>query len=435
MSDNRNIVKNIFATAMIKPFSIFLSLLVVPILLKYLGNSNFGIWTIILNVISWISFFDIGIGNGLRNKLVEILHRDKNKIKYLVSTAYIAAISIGSIVFLLGLITFSFIPWNDFFNVKGLDNRNLAIIMMVSLFFVTMNFIFSLINSILYSLQKSFVVSLSQLLNQIFVYIALILVLRFNFEYKLLVVSIIYGICLVLPNLFISLYVFRKNSDLKFSIKYYEKEYIRDLTSIGFKFFLVQLIAMVLFTTQNLMITQVFGPESVTKYNLVSKVFSIILLGHSIVITPFWSAVSKALNEKRMEWIKSSLKKINYFTVLIFIFTGVLSVIVNKILLVWIDKDIIIEGKLIIAVAIYTILSIHCNNYSYFLNGLGLVDIQLKISSIAAVLNIIIALYLAKKTALGVSGVIFGTCIAMIPATIIFPIIMKKELKVRSKNE
>lgn len=435
MSENKNIIKNIGAAVIIKPFSIFFSLLVIPMLLSYLGDTNFGIWTIILNVVTWVSFFDIGIGNGLRNKMVEILHKDKNQIKNLVSTAYVIAVLISFTVFILGILIFSFVPWNNFFNTETINNKSIFIVMIVSLFFVAINFTFSLINSILYSLQKSFMVSLSQLLNQLFIYVSLIFVVRFNFEFKLLIISIIYGICLVLPNIFISLYIFNKNSDLEFSIKYFHKKYVKDLTSVGFKFFLVQLIAMVLFTTQNLMITQVFGPESVTRYNLVSKVFSVILLGHSIIITPFWSAVSKALNENKMQWIKSSLKKINYLTILIVVFIGILSILINKILSIWIDKNIVIESKLIIAIAIYTILTIHCNNYSYFLNGLGLVDIQLKVSSVAAVLNIIFALYLAKKTILGVSGIIYGTSIAMIPATIIFPIIMKKEMKVRSKNE
>ena len=50
--------------------SIFLSFFVVRETLAYLGKDLYGIWSVLFSIISWITLFDSGVGNGLRNKLV-----------------------------------------------------------------------------------------------------------------------------------------------------------------------------------------------------------------------------------------------------------------------------------------------------------------------------------------------------------------------------
>ena len=48
-----------------------LSLISAPLLLKCLGDEKYGAYATMLSVISWIYYCDLGIGNGLRNKLAE----------------------------------------------------------------------------------------------------------------------------------------------------------------------------------------------------------------------------------------------------------------------------------------------------------------------------------------------------------------------------
>ena len=73
-----------------KALSMVISYLYVPVVLAYLGEVKYGVWTTILNVLSWITYFDIGIGHGLRNKLAENLDKEGNEIKCrkYVSSAY-----------------------------------------------------------------------------------------------------------------------------------------------------------------------------------------------------------------------------------------------------------------------------------------------------------------------------------------------------------
>ena len=74
-----NVKKNIVLMILIKGCSILLSLLLVPLTLDYVDNECYGVWLALSSMVVWISFFDIGINNGLRNKLTAALaHNDYN---------------------------------------------------------------------------------------------------------------------------------------------------------------------------------------------------------------------------------------------------------------------------------------------------------------------------------------------------------------------
>ena len=70
-SRNRKIVINVVASFAVKLLTILISLIIVPLTLTYLSSYEYGVWLTISSVLSWLDFFDVGLGNGLRNKLSE----------------------------------------------------------------------------------------------------------------------------------------------------------------------------------------------------------------------------------------------------------------------------------------------------------------------------------------------------------------------------
>ena len=63
--------KNIAASFVIKGLSIAISLVMVPMTIHYINPTQYGIWITLSSIIGWFSFFDIGFGNGLRNRFAE----------------------------------------------------------------------------------------------------------------------------------------------------------------------------------------------------------------------------------------------------------------------------------------------------------------------------------------------------------------------------
>ena len=81
--------KNVIQMFVIRGFSILIGFVLLPVTIGYVNSETYGIWLTISSMVAWISFFDIGIGNGLKNKLAEALAQDDYELgrKY-VSTTY-----------------------------------------------------------------------------------------------------------------------------------------------------------------------------------------------------------------------------------------------------------------------------------------------------------------------------------------------------------
>src|SRR5665647_3802680 len=94
------IKKNILASFVIKGLSIAISLVLVPLTINYVNPTQYGIWLTLSSIVAWFSFFDIGFGNGLRNKFAESKATgNTEKAKIYVSTTYaILCIIIGIVL-------------------------------------------------------------------------------------------------------------------------------------------------------------------------------------------------------------------------------------------------------------------------------------------------------------------------------------------------
>lgn len=168
-SRSKNIKLNIYISFIFKIISIVLSFLVIPMTINYLNSEQYGIWMTLLSLLSWMSFMDIGIGNGLRNKLTESI--SKNDIKgarEYITTAYATISSIVIIMFLVFIIIISKLNWNKIFNTQTVSNIDLIKLVITVLCFFLLNFVISLSNQLFYAVQESALTGVSSLLLNLF---------------------------------------------------------------------------------------------------------------------------------------------------------------------------------------------------------------------------------------------------------------------------
>ena len=107
-----NAKKNILIIAVLKGFSIAISLFLVPVTIHYVNPTRYGIWLTLSSIVGWFSFFDIGLGNGLRNKFAEAVASGKPELaRTYVSTTYAILTIIIAIVLLLFFCINPFLNW------------------------------------------------------------------------------------------------------------------------------------------------------------------------------------------------------------------------------------------------------------------------------------------------------------------------------------
>lgn len=99
---NSIIKRNATMSIVFKIMEYMLAFLTTPVLLSCLGDYKYGIYTTALSLVSWIYYFDFGIGSGLRNKVSEaIIQDDYKSAKKYINVAYIVISAIAIIAFFL----------------------------------------------------------------------------------------------------------------------------------------------------------------------------------------------------------------------------------------------------------------------------------------------------------------------------------------------
>jgi O-antigen/teichoic acid export membrane protein len=149
--------KNIAASFAIKGINIAVGLVLVPLTIKYLSPTKYGIWITLTSLVGWFGFFDIGLGNGLRNRFAEAIARGNQTLaKTYVSTTYAILIIIISIVLILFYIVNIYIDWTIILN-TGNDSvlkKELSYLAIVVFTSFGMTFVLNLISVILSADQQ-----------------------------------------------------------------------------------------------------------------------------------------------------------------------------------------------------------------------------------------------------------------------------------------
>jgi O-antigen/teichoic acid export membrane protein len=187
----------------------------------------------------------------------------------------------------------------------------------------------------------------------------------------------------------------------------------REVASLGGKFFIVQVAAIVLFQTDNIIISRILGPEEVVNYQVVNRYFSIFLMLFTILISPLWSGMTDAYRRSDRSWVIFTIKRLMYLhggLVLVVILAFLASPLVIN---YWIGKSIVTDYYLSFGWACFVILQSWNLIFTHFLNGVGEVRVQIVTAIISIVINIPLSVYFATSLGMGSAGVIHATNISI----------------------
>lgn len=419
--------KNILAALIIKGSSIAISLMLVPLTINYINPTRYGIWLTMSSIIGWFAFFDIGFGNGLRNKFAECLaNGEHEKARIYVSTTYAVLSIIIIVVISLFFIINPLLNWSRILNTPAGMSDELRSLAMIVFVFFCLKLELQLLATVLNANQQPAKASLFDFFGSLFSFF-IIFIFTITTSGNLIYLGIAFSVAPVIVLLASSLWYYthdyRKYAP---SIKYVKFRYANDLMNLGIKFFLLQIAGVVLYQTSNIIIARLFGPAEVTPYNISYKFFSVISMIMGIITIPFWSAYTEAWVKDDIIWIRNSLKNLKLIWVLLSIVTILMFLFSNSIYRLWIGNDIKVPVSVSAIMAVYVIMNAWTTRYTLFLNGTGKIKVQLYFSILGMLLNIPMSVYLGKK--FGIAGVLLSTVILCFINTVIEPIQTSKLL-------
>jgi O-antigen/teichoic acid export membrane protein len=284
-------------------------------------------------------------------------------------------------------------------------------------------FIFRVINTILTADQQPAKASLIDMLGQLMSLAIIFLLTRVtngSLLYLGLAVGVAPTIVLVSANLF---FFNTKYKAYKPSIKFVRKEYAKDIMKLGVKFFVLQISAMIQFETGLFLIAFFFGTKEVTNYNIAFKYFSVLQMGFSILLSPFWSGVTDAYNKGEVEWIKNAIKK--YLLILVpFIITGLIMLAASdKIYDLWVGKKLIhIDFRISMLCLIYFSTGMFASIFVSVINGIGALRLQFISAVVGSVCFFLLSVTFIKVFHMGMQSILLSSIITNVFGYIIAPI-------------
>lgn len=412
--------KNIILSFLMKGWAGVVQLLMVPLTIMCLGDYKNGVWLTISSFLLYTDSLDIGLGNGLRNKLAAYWAKgDMEKARQSVSSTFFTLILIMIPIAIILLVLINTIDLYALVNVKPQIIDNLREVYSISTILVCAHFVIKFIGNIYLGLQLPAVNNLLVVGGQTLA-LAIIFVLsrQKGMDNMLLWVAIANTLApLVIYVIAYPITFYKKFPELRPSLKYFKKEMVGELLGLGFKFFILQIAGIIIFASSNFVISNVVSPAQVTPYQVAYRYFSLTMMIFTVIGVPFWSATTDAYERGDIDWIKKSMKRLHMILIAIFCALVLMVVVANFVYRIWVGSDIIVPMSLTIGMALYLMIVITSLCYSYFLNGFGFLRLQLITTIISAIIYIPLAIALGHR--FGTTGIVIALCIMNTPGVIV----------------
>ena len=411
-SRSKKMYKNTVAMIGIRGVSMILTLISAPIMLHHVDRADYGVLLTLTSIVGWVGYMDVGLGNGLRNKLPEFLAKgDFHSAKKIVSSCYVTLAIYVALIIVIFLMVSPFVDWLGVLNSPTSDAGEIRGLTNVVFIAFCIQFLFGLINSILFAYQMPAFQSLFTFVGQFVALIALVIQVYVFDVTSVLQIGAVNSIIPPLVLFLGSIGLFRtKLKDIAPSFKLFEFKSVGSILSLGLKFFVLQMITIVLFQANSIIIARVVSPEAVVEYNLAFKYVSLLTMIFTIVITPVWSATTDAYVRKDFEWINKTLS-FSRKVCIASIFIGVLMVLASKFVYgMWLGRGSIdINYSTTGLILLYISFEMLYKVYGTIINGTGKVFAQIILTGIIAIIYIPLAIFLANLC--GLSGVLIANVI------------------------
>ena len=393
---DRILFQNILGAFAVKGLSLVVSLFTLPAYMRFFKDQNvLGVWYTVLSVLTWVLNFDLGVGNGLRNKLALALAvNDQERARQVISSAYFM---IGGLMLVLTAAGLTLIPladWNGFFNVEAdlISGETLAQVVRYAFIGIALQFFLRLISSILYALQKSAVNDAISLVTSVLLLTFALLAPAAAPAESLKLFSLGYVFSANLPLAVATVMVFwGPLKKCRPGRRWVNVSCAKGVLSLGGMFFFCQIFYMVIANTNEFFITQYTDPANVVEYQIYNKLFTLVGTLFMLGLTPVWSAVSRAVAEEDYLWLRRVKRQLLWLTAAAaaaeFAILPFLQILVN----LWLGPEAIaIRYDYALIFALFGTAMIAQSTVSVIANGTGRIKLQMLCYGLGVVVKVVV---------------------------------------------
>ena len=432
--------KNIAASLGIKGITILTSIVLVPMTINYVNPERNGIWITLYSMLVWLNVFDIGLGNGMKNRLAEAKASNNDELaKKYVSSTYAMLGIICCVLFFLFYLIYPHINWIGFLKTipAEYEQETLSLIWIFLISFCC-SFLLNLIKFIVMADQRPAIAAFFDMLAQLLTLLG-VFILSKTTTPSLIYLGLLTAFAPVLIYLVATFYFFNtRYKAWKPSLKYVDFRAATNTINLGLKFFIVTCASFLITQAIPILIARMANTTEVTNFNTAFRLFSVSFNVMAIIVIPLWSSFTDAYTLHDDQWMKKTIRMLYKIFIYFLVFQIVVLILSPVLYYVWInywrgEGDILdINVWMSASVCIYVSILCWLNIHIYPLNGIGKVSLQLVSSIFEMVIFIPVALLLEKF--FGIPGIILAPALVYIPRSIWAPIQLNKLINGSAKG-
>jgi O-antigen/teichoic acid export membrane protein len=427
------IVHGVFSGLVGRGIAFIVSFISVPLTVRYLGAERYGAWVTISTAMAWIALADFGLSSSLTNAVSEGYASENHDL----AGDYVAAAfwSLAAVAVVLSTLFFPLwriVPWDRVFNVQSAQARvevNPAVAIAFTIF--VLNFPFSIVGKVYGAYQQVALANGWAAAGNVLSLAALVAVTQLKGGLASLVVAVSGSVLLV--NITSAIWLFGWSKPWLFPrLRRLTWSAVHKLTSLGGMFFVIQIAALVLFQTDNLIIAHYLGAAAVTPYSVTWRLFTYAMIFQILASPSYWPAYAEAFARGDKAWVRRSFSTNFRITVVSTLILAMPLVFFGQwIIRKWAGSVAVPSSGLLFWMGVWCVIYAATLSQSCILASSSRLRGQMIYSISAAIVNIVVSILLVQR--IGLTGAILGTISAYV-SCILLPQWIEVDRALREEN-
>lgn len=392
-----------------KGMAMAVSAITLPLTVRYLGSLEYGIWVTISTTVVMLSVLDLGIANSLTNSISKAYAmEDEEMARNYFATAFWVTIGISLLLGVAVWFAWRIIDWQTLFH---LQDAHLALqaraCVAISLCFFLVSLPLNLANRVLSGYQQVHVANYFAMINSLLGLVAIISVILTRGTIVDLMAT--YCVAMLTGSVLLNLWLCIWHKPwLRPHFQAVKKEVVRELFGEGALFFVLQLSGLIVFNSDNLVITHYLGASDVTPYSVAWRLTGYASMMQSLLIPALWPAFAEAYHRRDLSWVRINYRRImngSIFAVgLVALGIGLFG---RQIIRIWAGPVAVPNAALLWSMCFWAVLVSVTINQALLMAATQRIQLQAITASLAAVANLIASIILVQR--IGAIGVLVAT--------------------------
>ena len=412
--------------------STLVQLLYTPLLIRMLGKSEYGLYSLVASIIGYLTVLDLGFGNAIVVYTAKYRAQKKfDEEKKLHGMFFVIFCIIGLVITLLGLILYFLVPTIFGNTMTVIELNKMKIMMLILIFNLAITFPFSIYSSIINAYEKFVFQKIVSIFNTIMKPLLMIPLLFLGYKsITMCIIITIINIVVLLSNYFYC----KKKLHVKIRYEGFDKMLFKTIFGYSFFIFLGVIVDKINWSVDQFVLGAVSGTVAVSIYTVASQIDTLFINLSTAISGVLLPKMSKMIAEKvSTEELTNEMIKVGRIQLyIIFLMVSGLIMFGKKFIIWWAGTE--FEESYYVSLLLIIPLS-----FALIQNlGISIRQAMNKhkfaaiLNFLVALINLIISIFLAK--AYGAIGAALGTAIGNTISIIVINIYYKLSIGLNIKR-